>query len=139
MIEVTKELILSLKSERGGYTKASLKKIGVPWPLKTGWKQRVIGTFVSDFRENQKLTFIPELKSESESGLTFKFEMTAFQIYEKPTAKSQKPNHFPAVRNKVDEDKLESLWQKGSEAWIDVHNPAEWVETMRDDPPWKQL
>ena len=38
-----------------------------------------------------------------------------------------KPNHFPAVRNKVDEEKLESLWQKGSEAWIDVHNPAEWV------------
>ena len=139
MIEVTKELILSLKSERGGYTKASLKKIGVSWPLKTGWKQRAIGTFVPDFRRNQKLAFIPELKSESESGLTFRFEMTAFQIDEKPTAKSQKPDHFPAVRNKVDEGKLESLWQKGSEAWIDVHNPAEWVETMRDDPPWKQL
>ena len=139
MIEVTKELILSLKSERGGYTKASLKKVGVPWPLKTGWKQRAIGTFVPDFRENQKLTFIPEFKSESESGLTFRFEMTAFQIAEKSNAKSKKPNHFPAVRNKVDEDKLESLWQKGSEAWIDVHNPAEWVETMRDDPPWKEL
>ena len=49
------------------------------------------------------------------------------------------PNHFPAVRNKVDEEKLKLLWQKGSEAWIDVHNPAEWVETMRDDPPWKEL
>ena len=53
--------------------------------------------------------------------------------------KLQKSNHFPAVRNKVDEEKLKALWQKGSEAWIDVHNPAEWVETMRDDPPWKQL
>ena len=142
MIEVTKELILSLKSDRGGYTKASLKKIGVPWPLKTGWKQRVIGTFVPDFRENQKLTFIPELKSESESGLTFRFEMTAFQITEKPTAKSaksQKPDHFPDVRNKVDDEKLESLWQKGSKAWIDVHNPAEWVETMRTDETWDSL
>ena len=111
MIEVTKELILSLKSERGGYTKASLKKIGVSWPLKTGWKQRAIGTFVPDFRRNQKLTFIPELKSESESGLTFRFEMTAFQIAEKPTAKSQKPDHFPAVRNKVEDDPENPPWK----------------------------
>ena len=111
MIEVTKELILSLKSERGGYTKASLKKIGVSWPLKTGWKQRAIGTFVPDFRQNQKLTFIPELKSESESGLTFRFEMTAFQIAEKSTAKSQKPDHFPAVRNKVEDDTENPPWK----------------------------
>ena len=48
-------------------------------------------------------------------------------------------NHFPNVRNKVDEEKLESLWQKGSKAWIDVHNPVEWVEIMRDDRPWKEL
>ena len=134
MIEVTKELILSLKSERGGYTKASLKKIGVSWPLKTGWKQRAIGTFVPDFRQNQKLTFIPELKSESESGLTFRFEMTAFQIDEKPTAKSQKPDHFPAVRNKVDEGKLESLWRNGKQAWVDTPCIVGWVESMRDDP-----
>jgi hypothetical protein len=111
MIEVTKELILSLKSERGGYTKASLKKIGVSWPLKTGWKQRAIGTFVPDFRKNQKLTFMPELKSESESGLTFRFEMTAFQISEKSTAKSKKPDHFPAVRNKVEDDPENPPWK----------------------------
>lgn len=144
MIEVTKELILSLKSERGGYTKASLKKIGVSWPLKTGWKQRVIGTFVPDFRFNKKLTFVPAINA-SESGLTFRFEMTAFEINNKnlkksvKTNKNQKLNHFIGANNMVDEEKLESLWQKGSEAWIDVHNPAEWVETMRDDPPWKEL
>ena len=134
MIEVTKELILSLKSERGGYTKASLKKIGVSWPLKTGWKQRAIGTFVPDFRQNQKLTFIPELKSASEAGLTFRFEMTSFQITEKPNTKSKKPDHFPAVRNKVDEKKLKSLWTKGKQAWVQVPHVIGWVESMRDDP-----
>lgn len=153
MIEVTKELILSLKSERGGYTKASLKKIGVSWPLKTGWKQRAIGTFVQDFRQNQKLTFIPELKSESEVGLTFRFEMTAFQINEKPTAKSQKPDHFPAVRNKVDEEAWESLWEKGGHEWITECTPLKLIEddpdhfvgvtNMVEDnpetPPWKTL
>jgi len=127
MIEVTNELILSLKSERGGYTKASLKKIGVSWPLKTGWKQRAIGTLVPDFRQNQKLTFIPELKSASEAGLTFRFEMTSFQITEKPNTKSKKPDHFvginnmvlndpsldhfPAVRNKVEDDPENPPWE----------------------------
>jgi hypothetical protein len=113
MIEVTKELILSLKSERGGYTKASLKKIGVSWPLKTGWKQRAIGTFVPDFRANEKLAFVPAINA-SESGLTFRFEMTAFEIFKKPTAKSaksQKPDHFPAVRNMVEDDPENPPWK----------------------------
>lgn len=136
MIEVTKELILSLKSERGGYTKASLKKIGVSWPLKTGWKQRAIGTFVPDFKVNEKLAFVPAINA-SESGLTFRFEMTAFEIPKKPTAKSQKSDHFPAVRNKVDEGKLKLLWSKGQEAWAEVNSPTEWVEDLRDNPPWK--
>ena len=53
--------------------------------------------------------------------------------------KLQKPDHFVGANNMVNEEKLDSLWQKGSKAWIDVHNSAEWVETMRDDPPWKEL
>jgi hypothetical protein len=113
MIEVTKELILSLKSERGGYTKASLKRIGVPWPLKTGWKQKAIGTFVPDFRANEKLAFVPAINA-SESGLTFRFEMTEFEIPKKPTAKSaksQKTDHFPAVRNKVEDDPETPPWK----------------------------
>ncbi len=139
MIEVTKELILSLKSERGGYTKASLKKIGVSWPLKSGWKQRAIGTFVPDFRANDKLAFVPAINA-SESGLTFRFEMTAFEISKKPTAKSaksQKPDHFVDANNKVDEKKLESLWRSGKQAWVDTPCAVGWVESMRDDPPWK--
>ena len=140
MIEVTKELILSLKSERGGYTKASLKKIGVSWPLKTGWKQRAIGTLVPDFRQNQKLTFIPELKSASEAGLTFRFEMTSFQIAEKPTAKSaksKKPDHFADVSNKVEEEAWESLWEKGGHEWITECTPLKLIEDDPEIPPWK--
>jgi len=77
MIEVTKELILSLKSPRGGYTKASLKKIGVEWPLVKGWKHKVIGTHIKDFRLNEKLAFIPVIDHKVKSGLTFKFSMTS--------------------------------------------------------------
>jgi hypothetical protein len=142
MIEVTKELILSLKSERGGYTKASLKKIGVSWPLKSGWKQRAIGTFVPDFRANEKLAFVPAINA-FESGLTFRFEMTAFEILKKPTAKtaqsakSQKTDHFPDVRNKVDKKAWESLWEKGGHEWITECTPSESTEDDPENPPWK--
>lgn len=97
MIEVTKELILSIRSNRGGYTKANLKKIGVSWPLKSGWKQRAIGTFVPDFKENPKLTFTPAIGANN-SGLTFRFEMTAFQITEKTSAKTEKSPDLPPWR-----------------------------------------
>ena len=79
MIEVTKELIESIRSKKGGFTKVNLKKIGVEWPLTSGWKQRAIGTFIPDFTINEKLKFVPVLSNESESGLTFRFEMTSFQ------------------------------------------------------------
>ena len=116
MIEVTKELILSLKSERGGYTKASLKKIGVSWPLKTGWKQRAIGTFVPDFKTNKKLAFVPAINA-SESGLTFRFEMTAFEVDNKNSKKSVETNknpkldHFPDVRNKIEDNPETPPWE----------------------------
>jgi hypothetical protein len=142
MIEVTKELILSLKSERGGYTKASLKKIGVSWPLKSGWKQRAIGTSVPDFRANEKLAFVPAINA-SESGLTFRFEMTAFEVPKKPTAKtaksakSQKTDHFVGVSNMVDEKAWESLWEKGGYEWITECTPLESIEDDPENPPWK--
>ena len=108
--------------------------------MKTGWKQRAIGTLVPDFRQNQKLTFIPELKSASEAGLTFRFEMTSFQIAEKPTAKSaksKKPDHFADVSNKVEEEAWESLWEKGGHEWITECTPLKLIEDDPENPPWE--
>jgi hypothetical protein len=34
--------IESLKTEKGGWTKASLASLGVPWPPPQGWKERLI-------------------------------------------------------------------------------------------------
>lgn len=34
--------IESLKTERGGWTKASLRSLGVEWPPPKGWKERLI-------------------------------------------------------------------------------------------------
>jgi len=34
--------IESLKTARGGWTKASLASLGVPWPPPAGWKDRLL-------------------------------------------------------------------------------------------------
>ena len=32
----------------------------------------------------------------------------------------------------IDEDKLQSLWQKGRKAWAEITSPTEWVEHLRE-------
>lgn len=44
---VTHELLEAGKSPNGGWPKKQLALLGVPWPLKRGWKRRVIGKFIS--------------------------------------------------------------------------------------------
>lgn len=39
----SESLIESLKTPKGGWTKASLALLGVPWPPPKGWKKRLIG------------------------------------------------------------------------------------------------
>jgi hypothetical protein len=39
----TEEEIDALKSPRGGWTKKTLKSIGVGWPPEKGWRQRLLG------------------------------------------------------------------------------------------------
>lgn len=40
--EITPWLIDSLQTERGGWTRADLAKLGVEWPPPRGWKKRLI-------------------------------------------------------------------------------------------------
>lgn len=39
--DITPELILSLRSPYGGWTRASLARMGVPWPPKRGWRREL--------------------------------------------------------------------------------------------------
>lgn len=41
-MNITKEYIESLKTDQGGWTKKDLKKLGVSWPPKKGWKKRLL-------------------------------------------------------------------------------------------------
>lgn len=48
MIRLTDRLIEGGKTRRGGFTRAQLAVLGVSWPPKCGWKQRLIGTSIDD-------------------------------------------------------------------------------------------
>lgn len=46
LIPVTKEMIEAGKSLRGGWSKAQLAMLGVPWPPSSGWKSVVVGRHI---------------------------------------------------------------------------------------------
>lgn len=41
-MKITKEYLESLKTEKGGYTKETLAKLGVSWPPPKGWKKKLL-------------------------------------------------------------------------------------------------
>lgn len=45
---VTEEMLESVKSLRGGYTRAVLTLLGVAWPPKHGWPKRIVRTTIPD-------------------------------------------------------------------------------------------
>lgn len=57
---VTEELLALGRSAAGGWTKAQLALLGVPWPPVTGWKSKVIGSVLT---EGDAATFVAQRKS----------------------------------------------------------------------------
>lgn len=48
MFTVTREWIDKYTTPRGGYVYAQVKALGAGWPLVSGWKNRAVGTQISD-------------------------------------------------------------------------------------------
>lgn len=58
-LEITREVIESLKTRAGGYSKKGLELIGVDWPPEKGWKSRILGNVV-DKEKYEKLMLDPK-------------------------------------------------------------------------------
>lgn len=56
MVILTREMLESLKSSHGGFTKAATRPLGVKWPLVKGWLKKLEGKEVSEkkWREAEK-------------------------------------------------------------------------------------
>lgn len=48
MHTVTRELLETLRTPAGGFTRATVQALGVAWPLVSGWMDRLEGTPISD-------------------------------------------------------------------------------------------
>ena len=40
---ITRELILSYRTPRGGWSRRTLTLLGVPWPPREGWMREIVG------------------------------------------------------------------------------------------------
>ena len=64
-ITITKSLIHSVATLRGGWTREQLEILGVPWPPASGWMDRIIGKKHITAADLSKLT---ELSDKSKVG-----------------------------------------------------------------------
>jgi hypothetical protein len=44
MVRITRQIVESLRTEKGGFSRGPLAALGISWPLKHGWKKALIGT-----------------------------------------------------------------------------------------------
>lgn len=54
---ITNWIMDQLRTDAGGYTRAVTAALGVSWPLTTGWKRRLIGTKIDNWRLEQAFAF----------------------------------------------------------------------------------
>ena len=43
-VEIEYEMLDAARTSRGGWSRAQLQVLGVPWPPPTGWMRRTVGT-----------------------------------------------------------------------------------------------
>lgn len=70
---ITKELILKNRTKNGAWTRDQLQALGVKWPPKHGWMNRVIGKPISsdNLRRLEEKSTAKEVKSINSGMLNF--------------------------------------------------------------------
>lgn len=58
---ITNEYIESFMTKKGGYTRESLRKLGVPWPPPKGWKRKLLGKEAPD-QHSHELALVQEAR-----------------------------------------------------------------------------
>jgi len=92
---ITEEYLESLRTKKGGYTKKNLKKLGINWPPRKGWKKQLIGKQIFkrakkpiQKRKHQALKLAEsQIKQQNPNELKFRKLLIEFgikHIYQKP-------------------------------------------------------
>lgn len=67
MATITEQMLKAGKTQAGGWSRAQLQLLGVPWPPPKGWKKAALGKEVPDETANQ-FTQLRGVKVKSASG-----------------------------------------------------------------------
>lgn len=57
-VVLTDAILEELRSPQGGWKRAVLEPLGVPWPLPKGWRRRLLGTPVGADRLARARSFV---------------------------------------------------------------------------------
>lgn len=52
LIRITRDMIIAGRSSNGGWSRQQLKILGVEWPLKRGWKTRILNMDLRLFQQD---------------------------------------------------------------------------------------
>lgn len=66
-MKITEEILETLKTQKGGYTRETLAILGVPWPPKRGWKKALLKDVRAYNRQKAKSVGKPRRKNKSPS------------------------------------------------------------------------
>jgi hypothetical protein len=98
---LTKGRFSELKTERGGFTRETLRLLGVSWPPKRGWKKWLIGSEV----DGDAFLAAREARLVRSNGKSFNKKKTCPQVAGKLTKKQRKEQRRRNLRPK------EGHWQ----------------------------
>lgn len=65
---ITPELIAAGMSDAGGWNKAQLRAIGIPWPLTHGWQREALGRAITQEQHDAFLSLRGQTKSRARAA-----------------------------------------------------------------------
>lgn len=116
-IRLTEELLVAGESDKGAFNKKQFKALGIGWPPKSGWKQRLVGSVINkdDYEEflsytNDHLTSVADQDLDISDGV--------IDYLRDLTSNTQKRiNH---LKEALEEKQLEEIDKQVTEAKIDL-------------------
>lgn len=92
LVKITYDYLDKHKTAKGAWTKKQIESLGVNWPPRSGWKQEIVGEFLT---QEQARSF--------EAGKTQHVELKPMKYKKiKKSLESLKPSQLIELKNHID-------------------------------------
>ena len=65
---ITKDFIMKYRTTRGSWTRSQIEDLGITWPAKRGWKDRVVGTEITEEKAESFKNYVYNKKGKGKKG-----------------------------------------------------------------------